>query len=72
MSKGAFETCISKKLLEFQSWFLGQYVSMSVSKHFFSKTADSIFLKFHMKLEWPKTKELTESDFSEKNPHFGE
>ena len=45
---------------------------MSVSKHFFSKTADRIFLKFHMKLEWPKTKELTESDFSEKTLILGD
>ena len=68
MSKEAFETYISQKLLsskvafgpllldekgsyEITSMSVCQYVSMSVGKHFFSKTAHRVFLKFHMKLE---------------------
>ena len=70
MSKEAFETYISQKLLSSKVAFWTpafgwkgilwnhqcQYVSMSVGKHFFSKTAHRVFLEFHMKLEWPKGK----------------
>ena len=43
-----------------------QYVSMSVGKHVFSKTAHRIFLKVLMKLGCLKGKKLTEPDFWEK------
>ena len=51
------------------SMSVDQYVSLSVSKHFFSKTAHMIFLKFHMKLVWPKSK-IWQSQIFWKNPHF--
>ena len=41
-------------------------ISMSVGKHFFSRLAHRIFLKFHMKLQWLKGKKFTESDFLKK------
>ena len=44
---------------------------MSVGKHFFSKTAHRIFLKFLVKLGWLKGKKLTELDFWEKS-YFGD
>ena len=47
-----------------------QYVSMSLRKRVFSKTAHRIFLKLLMKLGYLQGKKLTDLGFLEKNTIF--
>ena len=51
---------------------LYQYVSMSVGKHIFSKSAHRISLKLLVKLGWLTGKKLTEARLLGKKCHFGD